>query len=161
MDLPWQCWELRRASVGYSLVGEFFALVMTWARWLHWLPVAMRIHLTLSWCDIYNWGNLGLNLPGRFVPLLPGWNLLSRCRFLAAKGHPDSDLWLCLFPLTWPLPVQPGVGHLTVFSCIANTEHISSQVLALVWGAVSRAPLNFKKRKRKLDGNFAQLFLFV
>ena len=68
--------------------------------------------LEQTWC----------NLPGRFAPLFPAWNLLSRCRFLAAKGHPESDRWLCRFPLTWPLPVHPGVGHLTVFSCIAKTE---------------------------------------
>ena len=50
---------------------------------------------------------------------------------MAGPAHPTPALmqWLgeyllCVFRLlfTWPWPVQPGVGHLSTFSCMAKTE---------------------------------------
>ena len=51
----------------------------------------------------------------------------SRCRLrllwrtAAASGQPDRLRCDVRPLLTWPLPVQPGVGHLTIVSCIAST----------------------------------------
>lgn len=44
------------------------------------------------------------------------------CRTAAANGHPDRLLCDVLPLLTCPRPVQPGVGHLTIVSCIAKTN---------------------------------------
>lgn len=30
-----------------------------------------------------------------------------------ARGHPDALRWEAYFPVTWPAPTQPGIGHLT------------------------------------------------
>jgi len=43
------------------------------------------------------------------------------CRLAAATGHPDKLRWEFLLLLTCPLPLQPGVGHFKIVSCIART----------------------------------------
>lgn len=39
----------------------------------------------------------------------------------AAVGHPDRLLCVFRLELTWPRPLQPGVGHFNIVSCIART----------------------------------------
>lgn len=34
---------------------------------------------------------------------------------LTLCGHPDKLLWCGYKPVTWPVPSQPGVGHLMSF----------------------------------------------
>lgn len=59
------------------------------------------------------------------LALLEMWCLclasLAACFWAAATGQPDSDLWVFLLEETWPRPLQPGVGHLRIVSCIART----------------------------------------
>ena len=43
------------------------------------------------------------------------------CLLAAAMGHPDRLLCVFRFELTWPRPLQPGVGHFKIVSCIART----------------------------------------
>ena len=53
-----------------------------------------------------------------------GANLvLSRVASLeaAASGQPDKLRWVFLLVETWPRPLQPGVGHLRMVSCMART----------------------------------------
>lgn len=53
-----------------------------------------------------------------------GANLvLSRvaCLEAAASGQPDKLRWVFLLVETWPRPLQPGVGHLRMVSCMART----------------------------------------
>lgn len=44
------------------------------------------------------------------------------CLFAAAMGHPERLLCVFLLELTWPRPLQPGVGHFKIVSCIARTR---------------------------------------
>jgi hypothetical protein len=52
------------------------------------------------------------------------WSLCSReaCLLAAAIGQPDKLRWVLRLVLTWPRPLQPGVGHFRIVSCIARTN---------------------------------------
>lgn len=59
---------------------------------------------------------VGLSLPDG----LALWDLAAA--FLAAAvGHPDRERCVLRLELTWPRPLQPGVGHFNIVSCNANT----------------------------------------
>lgn len=53
----------------------------------------------------------------------PFWYLASLAAALdaAACGQPDKLRCVFRFELTWPLPLQFGVGHFKMVSCIAKT----------------------------------------
>lgn len=52
------------------------------------------------------------------------WSLCSRdaCLLAAAMGQPDKLRCVLRLVLTWPRPLQPGVGHFRIVSCIARTK---------------------------------------
>ena len=52
------------------------------------------------------------------------WRLRLLWRTAAARGQPDSDRCEVRPLLTWPRPVQPGVGHFTMVSWSAKTVMI-------------------------------------
>lgn len=49
------------------------------------------------------------------------------CLLAAAIGHPDKLLWVFRFELTCPRPLQPGVGHFKIVSCIARTARTQTR----------------------------------
>ena len=65
------------------------------------------------------------------VPAMRWWwwwwwwwcSLCSRdaCLLAAAMGQPDKLRCVLRLVLTWPRPLQPGVGHFRIVSCIART----------------------------------------
>lgn len=46
---------------------------------------------------------------------------LMACLEAAATGQPDRLRCVVRLELTWPRPLQPGVGHFRMVSCIAKT----------------------------------------
>lgn len=50
------------------------------------------------------------------------------CLLAAAMGHPDKLLCVFRLELTWPRPLQPGVGHFNMVSCIARTARTQRHV---------------------------------
>lgn len=52
---------------------------------------------------------------------------LAACLLAAAIGQPDRLLCVLRLELTCPRPLQPGVGHFKIVSCIARTRQRHGQ----------------------------------